>query len=120
MTPEEDSMDAQREAMQKRGNQSGGAVMHTQDRRMTSLINWVWASLGAIGILIGLGVYTKLSDMNDTLIRAVSKLEVQGSQINELRSEVSKQRDEISALRSQVYMLEGKTLRGIQEAVRGH
>ena len=90
------------------------------DPRMSSLINWVWASLGAVGLLIGIGVYNKLSDMNDTLIRAVSKIENQGDEIKDLRSEVAHQRDELAALRTQVTMLEGKTLRGIQEAVRGH
>lgn len=94
--------------------------MVVKDPRMSSLINWVWASLGAIGILIGIGVYTKLSNMNDTLILAVSKLENQAQQIADIRSELSRQRDEISALRSQVAQIEGRTLRSIQEATRGH
>ncbi len=97
-----------------------GGQVHINDPRVSSLINWVWASLGAIAIIVSIGGYNKLSSINDTLILAVSKLETQGGQINELRAEVTKQRDEIQALRSQVYMLEGKTLRGIQEAVRGH
>lgn len=91
-----------------------------RDPRVTAVLNWVWTSIGGLALLIGIGMYNKLSDMNDTLIRAVSKLEVQGTQINDLRVEVANQRNEIQALRSQVSMIEGKTLRGIQEAVRGH
>ncbi len=113
-------IDEQLSEGRKRGRQSGGARMYNEDHRVTTFLNWVWASLGTIGILIGIGVYNKISAMNDTLLVAVSKLEIQGAQINDLRTEVAKQRDEMSALRSQVYMLEGKTLRGIQEAVRGH
>lgn len=94
------------------------ATQSVSDPRVTSAINYVWAGLGTIGLAIGIGVYNKLSEMNDTLIRAVSKLEVQGVQINELRTEVAKQRDELAAMRSQVYMLEGKTLRGIREMGR--
>lgn len=89
------------------------------DPRMSAGIKWLWTTFGAMALLIGMGTYNKLSDMNDTLIKAVSKLETQGGQIIDLRNEVSKQRDEIAALRSQVYMLEGKTLRGIAEA-SGH
>lgn len=112
-------IDEQAEEIRK-GRGSGGAHMEVRDSRVTSFINWVWATLGAVGIIIGLGVYTKLSDMNDTLILAVSKIETQGDQIKDLRAEVSKQRDEIGALRAQVNMIEGKTLRGIQEAMRGN
>lgn len=90
-----------------------------RDPRVTAVLNWVWTSIGGLALLIGIGMYNKLSDMNDTLIRAVSKLEVQGTQINDLRVEVANQRNEIQALRSQVSMIEGKTLRGIQEAARG-
>ncbi len=89
------------------------------DPRLSVGIKWLWTTFGAVALLIGMGTYNKLSDMNDTLIKAVSKLETQGGQINDLRTEVAKQRDEIAALRSQVYMLEGKTLRGIAEAANG-
>lgn len=99
---------------------SDGANMNVRDPRLSSVISWVWATLGAVGLLIGVGVYNKLSSMNDTLIVAVSKIENQGSQINEVRVEQARLRDEITSLRSQVFMLEGKTLRGIQEASRGH
>jgi hypothetical protein len=97
-----------------------GATMNANDPRLSAGIKWLWTTFGALALLIGMGTYNKLSDMNDTLIKAVSKLETQGSQISDLRVEVSKQRDEIQALRSQVFMLEGKTLRGIAEASRGH
>jgi len=99
-------------------SESGGASVRVYDPRINSLINWVWATLGSIGILIGIGVYNKLAAMNDTLLIAVSKIENQGSQIADLRNELSKQRDEIAGLRSQVYTLEGRTLRGIAEAAR--
>lgn len=92
--------------------------MRVNDPRLSSLINWVWASLGAIGIIVGVGIYNKISSMNDTLIIAVAKLESQAQQINDIRGELSRQRDEIGALRSQVSQIEGRTLRGIQEAVR--
>lgn len=97
---------------------SSSATQSVKDPRLTSAINYLWATLGSIGLMIGIGVYNKLSEMNDTLIRAVSKLEVQGSQINALSLEVSKQRDELASMRSQVSMIEGKTLRGIQESSR--
>ncbi len=97
-----------------------GAFMNVNDPRLSAGIKWLWTTFGAIALLIGIGTYNKLSDMNDTLIKAVSKLETQGGQIADLRTEVAKQRDEIAALRSQVYMLEGKTLRGLAEAGRGH
>ena len=99
---------------------SGASITQTHDPRFSGLIKWVWPTLGGLGLLIGIGVYNKLSQMSDTLIVVASKIENQGGQITDLRAEVSKQRDELAALRSQVYMLEGKTLRGIQEAARGH
>lgn len=99
---------------------SRGARIFMEDGRVTAVVQYIWTGLGGLALLIGVGMYNKLADMNDTLIRAVSKLETQGTQINELRIDVSKQRDEIQALRSQVYMLEGKALRGIQESARGH
>jgi hypothetical protein len=95
-------------------------TMNVRDGRVTSFINYIWAAFGGLGLMIGVGVNNKLSNMNDTLIFAVSKLQTQGDQIIELRAEAHKQRDEMTALRNQVYMLEGKTLRGIQEMARGH
>lgn len=97
---------------------TGGASITVSDPRLSAGIKWLWTTFGALALLIGMGTYNKLSDMNDTLIKAVSKLETQGGQIEDLRTEVSKQRDEIAALRSQVYMLEGKTLRGLMEPQR--
>jgi len=97
-----------------------GPTQTIHDPRLSSGIKWLWTAFGALALLIGTGTYNKLSEVNDTLIKAVSKLETQGGQIADLRVEVAKQRDEIAALRSQVYMLEGKTLRGIAEASRGH
>lgn len=97
----------------------GAQVTINRDPRVSAVLNWIWTALGGLALLIGIGMYNKLSDMNDTLIRAVSKLEVQGTQINELRAEVSNQRNEIQALRSQVSMIEGRALRSIQEASRG-
>lgn len=97
-----------------------GASITQHDPRFSGLIRWVWATLGGVGLLVSIGMYNKLSTMSDTLIVVASKLETQGGQISDLRAEVAKQRDEVAALRSQVYMLEGKTLRGIQEAARGH
>lgn len=114
-----DDIDEQAEQVRGRGRgEDGGASIRIRDPRVTGLINWVWATLGGVGLLIGIGVYNKLSEMNDTLIRAVAKIDTQGTQISDLRTEVGKQRDELSALRAQVYTLEGRTLRGIAEASR--
>lgn len=99
-------------------DEGAGGTVHIEDRRLSGAINWLWGTLGVVGIMIGVGVYHKLSELNDTLIRAVAKIDVQGDQITELRGEVSRQRDEIGALRAQVYTLEGRTLRGIAEAGR--
>lgn len=90
-----------------------------KDPRFSSLINWAWAAIGTIGLMIGVGVYTKLSELNDTLIRAVSQIETQGDQIKELKAEQLETRRQLDALRMQVGSLEGKTLRGIQEMQRG-
>jgi hypothetical protein len=96
-----------------------GARIEMKDPRVSAALSWVWTAIGGLALMIGIGMYNKLSDMNDTLIRAVSKLEVQGTQINDLRAEMANQRNEIQALRSQVSMIEGRALRGIQEAARG-
>jgi hypothetical protein len=111
------SLDEQHEELR---DKRGGARIDIRDPRVSAVLSWVWTALGALALLIGVGMYNKLSNMNDTLLVAVSKLEAQGNQINDMRAEMSKQRDEMTALRSQVFMLEGKTLRGIQEATRGH
>jgi hypothetical protein len=110
--------DEQAEEVRGRGKR-GPTQTIGYDPRLSSGIKWVWTTFGALALLIGLGTYNKISAMNETLIVAVSKLETQGGQIVDLRVEVAKQRDEIAALRSQVYMLEGKTLRGIAEAAHG-
>lgn len=115
-------IDEQAEEVRGRGRREdgGASILVNRDPRLSTLINWVWATLGGIGLIIGIGVYNKLSEMNDTLIRAVAKIDTQGSQIGELKAELYRQRDEIGALRNQVYVLEGKTLRGIAEAARGN
>jgi hypothetical protein len=82
-------------------------------------LNWVWTALGGLALLIGVGMYNKLSNMNDTLLIAVSKLETQGSQIVDLRNDVSKLREENAVLRTQIAVIEGKVQRGIQEFIHG-
>lgn len=98
----------------------GGAVMEVRDPRVSSIINWVWTALGGLALLIGVGMYNKLSSMNDTLLVAVSKLETQGNQINDLRAEMLELRKDNATMRTQIAVIEGKVQRGIQEFVRGH
>lgn len=102
------------------GAVDGAVIRQQHDPRFSAVIGWAWVTIGALALLIGVGMYNKLSSMNDTLLVAVSRLDTQSDQIKEMRAELSKQRDEIAGLRSQVYTLEGRTLRGIAEAARGH
>lgn len=113
-----EQIERERRKLFGRHGDDGGARIRTYDPRVSKLRDWLIASFGGLGILIGVGVYHKLSDMNDTMIRAVAKIDTQGIQISDLRNEMSKQRDEIASLRAQVYTLEGRTLRGIAEASR--
>lgn len=89
------------------------------DARVSNFLGWAWATIGSLAVLVGLGVYHKLSELNDTLIRAVSQIENQGDQINDIKGQLSEQRKDIESLRAQMYSMEGKTLRGIQESTRG-
>jgi hypothetical protein len=94
---------------------SGGASISMRDGRLTSLISWVWASLGAVGLLIGVGVYNKLADLNDTIIRAVVQIENQSNEIKDIKAQQAEMRKDMESMRNQMYSLEGKTLRGISE-----
>lgn len=119
MTVEDDSIAAQQEAMRPKARESGAVTQKIfHDPRFSKLLGWVWATLGAVALIIGLGVYTKLSELNDTLIRAVSQIENQGDQIKDIKAQLNEQKRDIEALRAQVYSLEGKTLRGIEQAGR--
>jgi hypothetical protein len=111
------SLDEQHEDL--RDGRGGGARMNISDPRVSAALNWVWTALGGLALLIGVGMYNKLSNMNDTLLIAVSKLETQGSQIVDLRNDVSKLREENAVLRTQIAVIEGKVQRGIQEFIHG-
>jgi hypothetical protein len=101
--------------------ESGGASMRdTRDPRLSQLLSWVWTALGGLALLIGVGMYNKLSNMNDTLLVAVSKLEAQGSQINDLRYDMAKLREENASLKTQIAVVQGKMERGIKEFISGH
>lgn len=91
-----------------------------RDPRFSSLIKWVWTALGALALIIGVGMYNKLSAMNDSLITVVSKLENQGTQVADLKNDVRDLRNAQNQMQRQVDSLEGKTLRGIQEMKRGN
>lgn len=117
---EELRIDKQRAAMMRAGGDSGGASMlEVRDPRVSKALSLVWTGLGSLALLIGAGMYNKLSDMNDTLIKAVSKLETQGNQINDLRTEMTELRKENASLKTQIAVIEGKVQRGIQEFVNG-
>lgn len=117
---EELRIDKQRAAMMRGGGDSGGGHIHeSQDPRVSAVLNWVWTALGSIALLIGVGMYNKLSNMNDTLLRAVSKLETQAEQINDLRAEMIELRKDNAGLKTQIAVIEGKVQRGIQEFVNG-
>lgn len=90
------------------------------DPRLSGAIRWVWATLGSFAILIGVGMYKKLSDMSDTLISVAAKLENQGNQVADLKADVRDLRAAQGQLQRQVDSLEGKTLRGIEEMKRGN
>lgn len=89
------------------------------DSGFSSLIRWAWAAIGSVAVMVGVGVYNKLSSINDTLITAVSDIKNQGTQVSELKSEVRDLRNAQGQLQRQVDSLEGKTLRGIEEVKRG-
>lgn len=93
----------------------GGSVTDIQDPRVSAALNWVWTVLGSLALLIGVGMYNKLANMNDTLLVAVSKLETQGNQINDLRAEMGEIRKENASLRTQIAVLEGKAERGFRQ-----
>jgi hypothetical protein len=111
-------LDDQNEELRSKGRKSGGGHVEMHDARFSSLIKWVWAALGGVAVLIGLGVYSKLSSINDTLIAAVSDIKNQGAQVAELKIEVRDLRGAQGAMQRQVDSLEGKTLRGIEEMKR--
>ncbi len=119
MSVEESDIDDQMTA-RRRGREIGGARVEIRDGRVTSVVNWVFTALGALGLMVGVGVYNKLSEMNDTLIRAVVKIDTQADQIKEIKTQLNDQQGDIEQLRAQVLSLEGKTLRGIQEMRRGN
>jgi hypothetical protein len=96
-----------------------GAVMTVADARVSKFLGWAWATIGALAVMVGIGVYTKLSELNDTLIGAVADIRYQAVQTSELKTEVRELRNAQIATQRQVDSLEGKTLRGIQEAGRG-
>lgn len=115
-------IDDQNEQLRSGNPRSGGASSgdsYTQDPRFSLLLKWVWAALGALALLIGVGVYNKLAQINDTLIGAVSDIKNQGNQVAELKVEVRDLRNSQGTMQRQIDSLEGKTLRGFQEAQRG-
>lgn len=106
--------------------QRRGAHMEVRDNRLSGLIRWVWAVIGSVAVMVGLGVYNKLSSINDTLITAVGDIKNQAAQTADLKSEVRDLRHANSQLQRQVdglsgklESLEGKTLRGIEEMKHG-
>lgn len=98
----------------------GGSVRqhYGRDPRFSSLINWAWAAIGSLAVIVGIGVYNKLSSINDTLITAVGDIKNQAQQTADLKDEVRDLRNAQGAMQRQVDSLEGKTLRGIQEMSR--
>lgn len=113
-------IDRDRAALMSRGGDSGGGrTGGSRDPRFTALLRWAWAAIGSGAVLIGWGVYNKLSTISDTLIVATSDIKNQGNQMAEMKVEVRDLRASQASMQRQIDSLEGKTLRGFEEASRG-
>lgn len=125
MTPNDDNTshlaESQIDRQLRRGEGDHGDLTQKigrGDPRVTSFINWVWAAIGSFAVMVGYGVYNKLSSINDTLIQAVSDIKNQGAQVADLKGEVRDLRNAQTSMQRQIDSLEGKTLRGIEEMKR--
>jgi hypothetical protein len=104
------------------GKHDGGLTQKIGNRepKFTAFVSWVWATIGGIAIMVGIGVYNKLSEISDTLILAVADIKNQGTQVAELKVEVRDLRNTQGQMQRQLDSLEGKTMRGIEEIKRGN
>lgn len=93
-------------------------VGRNYDPRFSKLLGWAYAAIGLLFLWGCQKVYDKLSDINDTLARAVVTIEIQRDQIKELKEQVKELQHGQQDLSNKVSSLEGKTLRGIAEAGR--
>lgn len=123
MTIEDDEIAAQQRA-NRGGGDSGDVAQesrsrNTNDLRFSALLKWVWAFIGMVAVGFIFGGYNKLSLISDTLIVATTDIKNQNMQVAELKVEVRDLRTSQSSMQRQIDSLEGKTLRGFEEAQRG-
>lgn len=72
----------------------GGASVVIRDPRLTAAINWVWATLGAVAIIVGIWGVKSINELNSTMTRVVTQnesivrvLDDHGSRIRSLEQE---------------------------------
>ena len=106
MTIEDDQIAAQQERM--RGKNEGGAKMSIRDARVTSALQWVWTTIGAMFVAGVYWVASSITTLNVTMEKALVRLEAQDKiQIETLASLKDHER--------RISTLEGRNLRGAPE-----
>ncbi len=116
MTVEDDSIDAQREAMHgKRGASSGGGTISLRDSRMSVLVGIGLAVTPIAVVGIGAWIANSIATLNTTVTRLVTQNEAVIARLNANDGVNDRQDLRLLKVEEKVYSIEGRVLRGIQE-----
>ncbi len=120
MTIEDDSIAAQLEARNdKRGTSSGGGSIQRGDPRLSKLIAWLLGALGTVSLALGGVAVGTLVGLRDDVrdLKSTVNFNIQANLDRSARTDaqIAELQNQVRELTQQVYVLEGKILRGIQE-----
>lgn len=92
----------------------GGARISMRDPRVSSVINWLYGTIGAALIATGVWIATSINDLNLTSARLIVQLEEVNRQISKKDARDDAQDRRIEGLSGDVREMQGKVFRGVE------
>jgi hypothetical protein len=94
----------------------GGASITNRDLRdprVSSVINWLWGTMGTALIAVGIWIATSINELNITSARLIVQLEVVNRQLSAKDARDDAQDKRIEALTGDMREMQGKVFRGV-------
>lgn len=96
---------------QLRHHGGGGASIQMKDRRMSSLINWLWLALGGVAVSGIYWVATSITHLDVTLEKALVRMDYEDKRTDLNTASITQLQKDVAELQGKVYREDGSVRR---------